>query len=611
MQQAVPYIRAKHWTEIVQDVETYFAGVRREVEAGGRRKKTGLARSLERVADDAAIDIWTDQARRECIEAIRLGVMMDAILQGIAQVCQRWDVDLPESTSGKDAEIVNKAMCERWWRRQLRKRAARHAEYEAIKAGFVGKGKQPYISDESCIRQARRNKANRRMLAAASVINEHGQQYSVADLADKGMANKSNRRDELMTRIRGMDEVAETLNHAALFWTVTAPSRFHSVGGTNPKYDGSSPRDAQRYFCGQWEKVRAAFAREGITPYGFRVVEPHTDGCPHWHMLYFVERKHVKRMAEIIERYALEVDGDEPGAKENRVKLVSIGRENGGSAAGYVAKYISKNIDGHEVGQHKAFEHGEEFAVHASDFDGIGTITPSMRVSYWAQVWGIRQFQQIGGVPVGIWREFRRVKAEEVEGAPEYVRQAWDAAQAEKDEAGTVTRQADFAGFMRALGGAQVGRSALVQLYKDDVTIEGAYASYQAKKPIGVHAVTEPDGVIYRSTRYVWRSVSGEGLIAQGVPVFGGPRTGVNNCTQVDYPELHKRFDASTERAAGEVKNKKIKAPLWVDWREIRVQAKEAKKESEKLSAARNKRAGSGGGIVAEGEAWINWSMRR
>lgn len=551
--------------------ERYYAGVRAKVaKAGKRAEKTDIAKHLGRVAEAAQIKIDATAASRECFDAVRDGVMMDEIIRGLEGVCARWDVDLPEAISGKQAEIINKTLDENWWRRHLRKRAVRNLEYWAIQSGIVGKGKQAYISDEACIRQATRNRENRRMLEAAQIANETGFQCSVAELADKGMGNKENRRHELMTRIRGMEEVAETLNHAALFWTVTCPSKFHSVGGTNPKYNGASPREAQEYLCGQWAKVRAALDREGIRPYGFRVVEPHTDGCPHWHMLYFVERKHVQRMARIVHKYALEVDGNEPGAAENRVKLVTISRGNGGSAAGYIAKYIAKNIDGFGVGEHKAFEHGEEFTVGASDFDGLGTITPSMRVTYWSQVWGIRQFQQIGAVPVGIWREFRKIEAGELEAkdAPQAVRDAWEAAQAEKDEEGNVTKQADFGAFMRALGGPLRGRDTLVKLQRLDVEISGRYASYWGKKPIGVYAAENPFKT-YESVRYEWRLIS-------------GPRTGVNNCTGVDYPGLQKRFTDSSETLFAEAKNKKFKAPLWVDWRGIRQEAREIEKRDRK-----------------------------
>ncbi len=352
--------------------------------------------------------------------------------------------------------------------------------------------------------------------------NDKGQVYSVADLAALGVGNKAIRRGELMLRIRGFEEIAEKLNHGGMFWTITCPSKFHAVGGANEKYGGATPRGAQAYLVRVWALIRSALHRIGIRPYGFRIAEPHSDGCPHWHMLLFVDRAHFEAMAIIIRAYALAEDGGELGAQENRVKLVSI-EAGKGTAAGYIAKYVSKNIDGFGVGDHKTFEDGRTYVV-APDLCGDMEITPSKRVTYWSQLWGIRQFQQIGGAPVGVWRELRRVSADAVRAAPDVIKAAHAACQKIESENPAIAKQASFAEYVWAQGGPLVGRNVAVRIATRLEVIKGRYTTKAVKKPVGVFW-SEQVNAVYESTRYTWKIERGCGA------AFDVPRTGVNNCT--------------------------------------------------------------------------------
>ncbi|MFP3398796.1 replication endonuclease, partial [Brevibacterium sp. SIMBA_078] len=60
-------------------------------------------------------------------------------------------------------------------------------------------------------------------------INELDQSYTLAELAELGLANPENRRAELMLRIADTEREAVRLGHVGLFLTITTPSRFHAV----------------------------------------------------------------------------------------------------------------------------------------------------------------------------------------------------------------------------------------------------------------------------------------------------------------------------------------------------------------------------------------------
>lgn len=425
-----------------------------------------------------------------------------------------------------DRQVVLRCMDPAWWRRNLRKVCGRHFEHAAMRLGFVSSRVGAYASNETVKRRIGQNNRNAKMLRAVRMRNELGQEYALADLANKGISNKAIRRGELMLRMAGCEDIAAECGHVGIFVTLTCPSKYHAVleksGQPNPKYNGASAREGQSYMVAAWGKVRKKNGRDGIAPYGFRIAEPHHDGCPHWHMLFFCPTDQVEQFKANLRRYALAEDGDEAGAHEYRVKIVRI-EAGKGTAAGYIAKYVGKNIDDAHVGAHL----GDDGSIIETDLVGDQVIRPCQRVEAWAGQWGIRQFQAIGQPPVTVWREMRRVAREKLENAPDHVLRAWDACQriegtdAETGEV-VVTKPADYAEYIRAQGGVNVGQDYRIGVAKTLKMCEGRYGLTERPAPVGVCCRAAPDQ-IYASTRYEWRRV--------GVAVeFRLPGSPVNNC---------------------------------------------------------------------------------
>jgi hypothetical protein len=348
-----------------------------------------------------------DKCARDCMDMAgeRVGLMgIEGLRKRMGLYCKKYGIQPPGETI-EDGPAVSRMTCQLWWRRQLRKTQARALEAESIRLGYVHRQAEIYASNMTVERRQQQRKRNAEGLENTEAVNmDTGEIYNLAELAEKSVANPRIRRGELMTRIKGFEHIAQGLGHAAEFITITCPSKFHpkrTEGARvvdNPKYNGATPREAQSYLTKLWAQIRAKLQRLAARVYGFRITEAHHDGCPHWHLLLFMHAWNVEVVRGVIREYALREDGHEPGAQKNRVDFKAIDPAKG-TAAGYIAKYVSKNID------------GGGYQVQGDIEAESDAITTGHRIEAWASTWGIRQFQQIGGPPVGVWRELRRMEA--------------------------------------------------------------------------------------------------------------------------------------------------------------------------------------------------------
>jgi hypothetical protein len=210
-----------------------------------------------------------------------------------------------------------------FWKRQIRAVHSRLAERGAIIAGRVHNRAGLYASDDQVKRTIQRKRRSAQVLANQLVINELGQEYSLADLAALSPANPLIRRAELMVRLRGFETIAKQQGHVCDFFTITCPGSYHprlsKSGQLNPNYQpGIGPREAQAHLQKVWSRARAKLHRKGIRMYGFRVAEPHHDGTPHWHMVLFFNEADRRDIRKVLRSYALQVNPSERGAWRRR-----------------------------------------------------------------------------------------------------------------------------------------------------------------------------------------------------------------------------------------------------------------------------------------------------
>ncbi|MEH6729707.1 MAG: replication endonuclease [Pseudoalteromonas distincta] len=423
-----------------------------------------------------------------------------------------------------DAEVaLLKAQDHKWWARKLKTIRSRYLEHLEIATGEVGKdlfathdkkhgtknkrrGINAYCSKQALAEYTTNRERGQRYLESLELVNEKNDVISLMKAVEAGIANPENMRNELMLRIRETEELADEMGYTGGFYNITAPSRFHA---NSPTWDGSTPKEASQYLNWLYSQARAKLDRLEIPYFGLRVAEPHADGCTHWHMLLWMPTRYYDKVNHLLRRYFTRDDREvfferfknrkkyraqytksrriwglnkskgiytrEPIKNYNPssprytaikmlpAKVGKDGKKSGGAAA-YVAKYVSKNIDGFALANEYDAETGEKLTQ---------AVNP---VKAWASTWGIRQFQFQKSPSITIWRELRRVR-EEVQGNEqlEQVRQAAD--------------KGDFKTFVTLMGGFGIGRDARFKPAYQHTEYGNEYAEF-TKRLKGVEDTT-------------------------------------------------------------------------------------------------------------------------
>ncbi|WP_198118968.1 replication endonuclease [Massilia rhizosphaerae] len=197
-----------------------------------------------------------------------------------------------------------------FWRRALSTRVARAKEQAFLRLGMLGTKLEKYVSDSSIdARELQLRKQQKWMSdtylvpAKSDDAPEPRPDHKKIPLIDVVQEPKA-RFAKLYSFVKAMELLAEESKLNSAMLTITLESEWHP----NPshgikKWNGKSPREAHQSFCKRWQAIVRDLHRRNIRLSGLRVVEPHGDACPHYHVWLLYRPEHEAKIMLAIMQY--------------------------------------------------------------------------------------------------------------------------------------------------------------------------------------------------------------------------------------------------------------------------------------------------------------------
>ncbi|HBV4632731.1 TPA: replication endonuclease [Klebsiella pneumoniae] len=306
--------------------------------------------------------------------------------------------------------------CADWWYRKMWQMRCEWREEQLRAVCLVNKKASPYVSYEAVIHKREQRRKSLEYFRSHELVNEQGDALDMEDVVNASSSNPAHRRNEMMACVKGLELIAEMRGDCAVFYTITCPSRFHATlnnGRPNPKWTSATVRQSSDYLVDTFAAFRKAMHKSGMRWYGVRVAEPHHDGTVHWHLLCFMRKKERRAITALLRKFAIREEREELGNNTGPRFKSELINPRKGTPTSYIAKYISKNIDGRGLANEISKETGRSLRDNAE------------HVNAWASLHRVQQFRFFGIPGRQAYRELRllagqaaRQQADKKAGAP-------------------------------------------------------------------------------------------------------------------------------------------------------------------------------------------------
>ncbi|EPB6721858.1 replication endonuclease [Vibrio fluvialis] len=249
------------------------------------------------------------------------------------------------------------------------------------------------------------NKYNRDLLSKKAII-VNGKAISLLSFADMSRKKAS----ELFAKVKGLETIAEEQSFGWAFLTMTAPAHLHANPTSKDQKNWSRQRlkAAHEFLTNRWAAFGKKLANDNVpmksgAMFGVRVVEPHKDGTPHWHMVVFYNKSlepylfdNESGMFQRFFRHAA------PALKVVIGKVSGEGREDVASASSYAFKYILKSLAVDFL--------NTDFQISDENLNVTAIESAVNRLEAWKAAVNVRAYQVFGvSSNAGAWNAVRKV----------------------------------------------------------------------------------------------------------------------------------------------------------------------------------------------------------